>query len=193
LTYTWSVTAPARKRDGAYVPTITNANSVSATLNVHRAGGYQVQLVVSNGLPGPGTAVRNITVNANAITFTTMITRLGNGAPGPGNLGCTGCHVATSVTPPSWDVNDPNRAALYARVTARVNGTDPARSLIVTCPAESTQSLDCHNPPAALMGQQTGFNGGNTTELHRVSELDHQRRAEQLITNGNYSNGSVDI
>jgi len=163
LTYTWSVTAQPGNATGAYVPTITNANSVSATLNVHRAGAYQVQLVVSNGLPGPGTALRNITVNANGITFTTMIHRLGNGVVDAGNLGCTGCHVATSVTPPSWDVNDPDRASLYARVTARVNATDPARSLIVTCPAESTQSLDCHNPPAALMGQQTGFNGGNTT------------------------------
>jgi hypothetical protein len=118
-------------------------NSVSATLNVHRVGSYTVQLFVSNGLPpGPSnTSTRTIIVSANALPFSTLKTRFVS-------LFCTTCHVTGSTNPPSW-VDEPTTAALYARVFARVNTTDPATSLIVRCPAEGWCG----------MGQQNTFFG----------------------------------
>jgi len=153
LTYSWSITSQPGNAIGAYVPTITNANSVSATLNVHRAGPYTVSLFVSNGLPpGPSnTATRTITVNANAITFTTMKSRFVS-------LGCTSCHIAGSVSPPSW-VDEPTPGALYSRVLARVDANNPAASLIVRCPSQG----DCG------MGQQSGFY--NTTSVTNYNEF----------------------
>jgi hypothetical protein len=148
LTYSWSITAQPGNATGAYVPTITSPTSASTTLNVHRAGVYTVSLFVSNGLPpGPSnTATRTITVNANAITFTTMKSRFVS-------LGCTGCHSSGSVTPPSWVDETVGGLTLYQRVTARVNATDPAQSFIVRCPSQG----DCG------MGQQTGFTNSNLT------------------------------
>jgi mono/diheme cytochrome c family protein len=151
LTYSWSITAQPGNATGAYTPTITSPTSVTATLNVHRAGVYTVSLFVSNGLP-PGasnTATRTITVNANAITFTTMKSRFVS-------LGCTGCHSAGSVVPPSWVDETVGGLTLYQRVTARVNATDPALSPIVKCPSRG----DCG------MGQQGGFTNSNLTNYN---------------------------
>jgi hypothetical protein len=154
LTYSWSITAQPGNATLAYAPTITNPTSANATLNVHRAGVYTVSLFVSNGLPpGPSnTATRTITVNANAITFTTMKGRLNN------TLGCATCHVAGSVTPPSW-VDEPVANALYNRVIARVDANNPAASLMVRCPSQG----DCG------MGQQSGFY--NSTSLTNYNEF----------------------
>jgi hypothetical protein len=148
LTYTWSIISAPGNATGAYTASIAGPSSVSTTLTVHRAGLYTVQLVVSNGLPpGPSnTATRNITVNANAITFTTIKSRFVS-------LGCTGCHSSGSVNPPSW-VDEPVANALYNRVLLRVNSTDPTQSLIVHCPAQG----DCSG-----MGQQAGFTSANST------------------------------
>jgi len=150
LTYSWSITGQPVNATGSYAPSISSPTSAAATLNVHRAGVYTVSLFVSNGLP-PGasnTATRTITVNANAITFTTMKNRFIT-------LGCTSCHVAGSVSPPSW-VDEPTAGALYARVLARVNATDPAASLIVRCPSQG----DCG------MAQQGGFTNSNLTNYN---------------------------
>jgi hypothetical protein len=163
LTYSWSITAQPGNATGAYVPTITSPTSASATLNVHRAGVYTVSLFVSNGLP-PGasnTATRTITVNANAITFTRIKGRLNN------SLGCAACHVAGSVNPPSW-VDEPVANALYNRVLARVNATDPALSLFVRY---------CGAIAAWSAGRVHEL---QSDELQRVPELDHERRTEQL-------------
>jgi mono/diheme cytochrome c family protein len=148
LTYTWSVIGAPPDATSSYAPAIASPSSVSTTLTVHRAGIYTVQLFVSNGLPpGPGnTATRTITVNANGITFTTMKTRFVS-------LGCTGCHSSGSITPPSWVdetvVISGVPTTLYQRVTARVDSTNPAASLIVRCPSIG----NCG------MGQQPGFFG----------------------------------
>jgi hypothetical protein len=151
LTYAWTITGQPGNATGAYVPSITSPNSVTATLNVHRAGTYTVSLFVSNGLPpGPSnTATRVITVTANAITFTTMKSRFVS-------LGCTGCHSSGSVTPPSWVDETVGGLTLFQRVTARVNATDPAQSNIVRCPSRG----DCG------MGQQTGFTNSNLTNYN---------------------------
>jgi hypothetical protein len=143
LSYTWSVISQPGTATGSYVASITSPNSVTATLNVHRVGSYTVQLFVSNGLPpGPSnTSTRTIIVSANALPFSTIKTRFVS-------LFCTTCHVTGSVNPPSW-VDEPTTAALYARVFARVNTTDPALSLIVRCPAEGWCG----------MGQQNTFFG----------------------------------
>jgi hypothetical protein len=151
LTYSWSITGQPGNASGAYTPSITSPTSVSATLNVHRAGVYTVSLFVSNGLPpGPSnTATRTITVNANGITFTTMKARFVS-------LGCTSCHSSGSVTPPSWVDETVGGLTLFQRVTARVNATDPAQSFIVRCPSQG----DCG------MGQQTGFTNSNLTNYN---------------------------
>jgi len=151
LTYSWSITAQPGNATGAYTPSITNPTSASATLNVHRAGVYTVSLFVSNGLP-PGasnTATRTITVNANAITFTTMKGRFVS-------LGCTGCHSSGSISPPSWVDETVSGQTLYQRVLGRVNATDPAQSLIVRCPSQG----DCG------MAQQGGFTDSNRTNYN---------------------------
>jgi hypothetical protein len=148
LTYTWSIISAPGNATGAYTASIASPSSVSTTLTVHRAGIYTVQLFVSNGLP-PGasnTATRTITVNANAITFTTMKSRFVS-------LGCTGCHSAGSTVPPSWVDETVGGLTLYQRVTARVDSTNTTASLIVRCPAQG----DCG------MGQQTGFTNANST------------------------------
>ncbi len=144
LTYTWSVIGAPPDATSSYAPAIASPSSVSTTLTVHRAGIYTVQLFVSNGLPpGPSnTATRTITVNANGITFATMKTRFVS-------LGCTGCHSSGSVVPPSWVDETVNGLTLYQRVTARVDSTNTAASLIVRCPSIG----DCG------MGQQNGFFG----------------------------------
>jgi hypothetical protein len=154
LTYLWSITAQPATATGAYAATITSPNSVAATLNVHRAGVYTVSLFVSNGLPpGPSnTATRTITVNANAITFTTMKSRFVT-------LGCTGCHSSGSVTPPSWVDETVGGLTLYQRVIARVDSTNTAASLIVRCPSQG----DCG------MAQQSGFY--NSTSLTNYNEF----------------------
>jgi len=151
LTYTWSIISAPVDATGAYTASIASPSSVSTTLTVHRAGIYTVQLFVSNGLP-PGasnTATRTITVNANAITFTTMKSRFVS-------LGCTGCHSSGSVTPPSWVdetvVVSGTPLTLYQRVTNRVDSINTTASLILRCPAQG----DCG------MGQQTGFTNANS-------------------------------
>jgi hypothetical protein len=161
LTYSWSViSAPvAGGTNGSYAATISTANSVTATLNVHRTGTYTVQLVVSNGLPpGPSnTATRNITVvvpagdhfgatgNANTSTGVAGILQIGG-------RGCAGCHDGTNASP-SW-IDD---GGLFTRVSGGFfNTTDPARSLILICPSESTKGVDCLNT-ATAMQQQNGF------------------------------------
>jgi hypothetical protein len=154
LTYSWSITAQPGNATGAYVATISSPTSVNATLNVHRAGIYTVSLFVSNGLPpGPSnTATRTITVNANAITFTTMKARFVS-------LGCTSCHSSGSTTPPSWVDETVGGLTLYQRVTNRVDLTNTAASLIVRCPSQG----DCG------MGQQSGFY--NSTSLTNYNEF----------------------
>jgi hypothetical protein len=151
LTYSWSITGQPGNAIGSYTPTISSPTSAAATLNVHRAGVYTVSLFVSNGLPpGPSnTATRTITVNANAITFTTMKSRFVT-------LGCTGCHSSGSVTPPSWVDETVGGLTLFQRVTARVNATDPAASLIARCPSQG----DCG------MAQQGGFTNSNLTNYN---------------------------
>ncbi len=151
LTYTWSVIAMPANATLSYAPAIASPNSVNATLTVHRKGLYTVQLVVDNGLPpGPSnTATRDITVDVtvgNAFTNmkSTFVSR-----------GCTsaGCHQSGSTLPPSWVDETVGVLTLYQRVTARVNATDPASSLIVTCPSGGTCG----------MGQQTGFHDADVT------------------------------
>ena len=148
LTYTWSIISAPGNATGAYTASIASPSSVSTTLTVHRAGIYTVQLFVSNGLP-PGasnTATRTITVNANAITFTTMKGRFVS-------LGCTGCHSSGSTIPPSWVDETVGGLTLYQRVTNRVDSINTTASLILRCPAQG----DCG------MGQQTGFTNANST------------------------------
>jgi mono/diheme cytochrome c family protein len=148
LTYTWSIISAPVDATGAYTASIASPSSVVTTLTVHRAGIYTVQLFVSNGLPPSpsNTATRVITVNANAITFTTMKSRFVS-------LGCTGCHSAGSTVPPSWVDETVGGLTLYQRVTARVDSTNTTASLIVRCPAQG----NCG------MGQQTGFTNANST------------------------------
>ena len=151
LTYTWSVIAKPANATGSYLPTIASPSSVNTTLTVHRKGLYTVQLVVDNGLPpGPSnTATRDITVNVTAgNAFTNMKSTFVS-------RGCTsaGCHQSGSTIPPSWVDETVGVLTLYQRVTARVNGTDPASSLIVTCPSDGLCG----------MGQQTGFHDADVT------------------------------
>jgi hypothetical protein len=147
LSYSWSIISQPVNATGSYAASIASPSSVSTTLTVHRAGAYTVQLFVSNGLPpGPSnTATRTITVNANAITFTTMKSRFVS-------LGCTGCHSTPgTATRPSWEDVTDGGLTLHQRVIARVNSTDPTQSFIVRCPAQG----DCG------MGQQGGFTNAN--------------------------------
>jgi hypothetical protein len=65
--------------------------------------------------------------------------------------GCTGCHVSMSTSPPSWIDETVSGLTLHQRVTARVDATDPANSLMLICPAEGTCG----------MGQQNGFHAGD--------------------------------
>jgi hypothetical protein len=71
-------------------------------------------------------------------------------------LGCTGCHSSGSVTPPSWVDETVGGLTLFQRVTARVNATDPAASLIARCPSQG----DCG------MAQQGGFTNSNLTNYN---------------------------
>jgi hypothetical protein len=162
LTYSWSVTVQAPNATGSYAATVTNASSVAATLNVHRTGTYTIQLFVSNGLP-PGasnTATRSITVQVPAADHfgATGIPANDTGvALTFANRGCTSCHVNGGAASPSWTDETVASQSLFTRVTSGfIDLTNPARSLILTCPSESTQGADCLGA-STIMGQQSGF------------------------------------
>ena len=151
LTYSWSVIAAPGNATGSYAPSIASPSSVNTTLTVHRRGLYTVRLFVDNGLPsGPSnTADRDITVNVTSgNTFTDMKSTFVS-------RGCTGagCHVSGSTVPPSWVDETVGVLTLYQRVTARVNGTDPANSSIVVCPSGG----------ACGMGKQPGFHDADVS------------------------------
>jgi len=171
LTYSWTIISSpvANGVNGSYQPSISNASSAIATLNVHRAGLYTVQLFVSNGLPpGPSnTATRNITV---VVPPADIFGSTGNPNTSVGvagifqtnGRGCTGCHDGSFATP-SWI--DSGSPTLYTRVTSGfVNTTDPARSLILACPSEGSQVC----ASLAGMPQQSGFTDADSSSYNVI-------------------------
>jgi hypothetical protein len=139
---------------------------VNATLNVHRAGSYTVQLFVSNGLPPDpsNTATQTINVVVPAADHFGATANPGTDTGVANTLqGCTGCHNGTTATP-SW-IDD---GGLFGRVSPTfVNSTDPAKSLILTCPSESTKGVDCLNV-TTIMGQQSGFTDANSSSYNLI-------------------------
>lgn len=177
LTYAWTLLSSPGTATGSYVPAIASASSATTTLTVRRAGTYQVQLSVDNGL-GPNTVTRSFTVAVPS----TGVAALGNRAPTFTNVksvlqnagGCGSCHlysispvpfvaVGTNASPagaaPAFDnAVDSSGFSLYQRITARTNATDPAQSRFLECPS--------HSCNAGTMPAQAGFQPGDLNDYN---------------------------